>query len=296
MPSYLVKVRKKMSIYSKRRSRTILDGEYGSIFKGRSMDFDDLRNYVYGDDSKDIDWKATARSGQTLIRRYIAIRKHNVMLVADTGRTMSALAPGKESKRDIAVFVAGVMSYIVQKHGDLIGLVAGDSERIKRFPLKENTNHIESLLSYYNDSITTSSPASSINNVLNYILRNYRERMLLIIITDPAGMSTVDDATIKRLSVRHEQVYTIINDSTVSDPTLLKDDVYDIEDPAIIPSFIRVSKKLQSAETELTENTQNNITRRLLKYGIQCAFINSEESTINDIFNLLERQKRARRK
>ncbi|MGB2787690.1 MAG: DUF58 domain-containing protein, partial [Candidatus Saccharimonadaceae bacterium] len=90
MPSLLVKVKAKMAIHAHEKVRGVLEGEYGSVFKGRSMDFDDLREYVVGDDIKDIDWKATARSGSTLIRRYIAIRKHNIMLVVDTGRDMAA--------------------------------------------------------------------------------------------------------------------------------------------------------------------------------------------------------------
>ena len=62
MAGYLVKVRKKMNIITQRRVRNVLTGNYGSVFKGRSIDFDDLREYDYGDDVKDIDWKASARS------------------------------------------------------------------------------------------------------------------------------------------------------------------------------------------------------------------------------------------
>ena len=61
MPSYLVKVRKKMDIFAQRRVRNVLSGNYGSVFKGRSLDFDDLREYNYGDDVKDIDWKANLK-------------------------------------------------------------------------------------------------------------------------------------------------------------------------------------------------------------------------------------------
>src|ERR1700754_2323679 len=105
MASLSVKVRRKMSIMAHRKVRTALEGEYASVSKGRSMDFDDLREYIIGDDVKDIDWKATARSGSVRIRRYVAIRKHNILLVVDTGRSMAATAPSGECKRDIAVMV-----------------------------------------------------------------------------------------------------------------------------------------------------------------------------------------------
>jgi len=296
MPSYLVKAQKKMSLYAKRRSRTILDGEYGSVFKGRSIDFDDLRNYVYGDDCRDIDWKATARSGSTLIRRYIAVRKHNVMLVADIGRSMSAFASGKETKRNVALFAAGVIAYIVQNHGDLLGLVAGDATRVKRFPLKENTNHIESLLNTYHDAISQNAPPSSITTVLDYVLRSYRERMLLIIITDPTSAQSIDEALLRRLRVRHEQTYIIIGDAAVTDSGLKNDDIYDINDHSSVPSFIRMSGKFRKTELQSTKTTEENITHRFLKQGISCTFIDREADVINNVLKLLERQKRARRR
>ena len=76
MPSLFAKVKAKMDLYAHEKVRSLLDGQYGSVFKGRSLDFDDLREYIPGDDVKDIDWKATARSSGIRIRRYQAIIKH----------------------------------------------------------------------------------------------------------------------------------------------------------------------------------------------------------------------------
>ena len=146
MGSLLVNVKAKMAIYAHEKVRGVLEGEYGSVFKGRSMDFDDLREYIPGDDVKDIDWKATARSGSTLIRRYIAIRKHNIMLVVDTGKNMSAVSADGSSKKQIAVLLAGVMTTLALKHGDLIGLVSGNKDRSKYMPLKTGNVHAEQVL------------------------------------------------------------------------------------------------------------------------------------------------------
>ena len=167
MPSYLVKVRKKMDIYAQRRVRNVLSGNYGSVFKGRSMDFDDLREYNYGDDVKDIDWKATARSRTIMIRRYIAIRKHNIMIVADNGNSMAALAPSGESKAEVAAFCAGVIAYVAQKHGDLVGMVYGNKDGNKRYAMKEDTPYIENFLKKYSQSIKVDGAESDINSVFS---------------------------------------------------------------------------------------------------------------------------------
>ena len=71
------------TIATDKATSRVLDGSYNSIYKGRSMNFDELREYVPGDDIKDIDWKATSRSQKVLIRQYIAEKRHNIMLVME---------------------------------------------------------------------------------------------------------------------------------------------------------------------------------------------------------------------
>ena len=63
------------TISTNRATSRILDGSYHSVYKGKSMNFDELREYVVGDDRKDIDWKASARSQKMLVKQYIAEKK-----------------------------------------------------------------------------------------------------------------------------------------------------------------------------------------------------------------------------
>ncbi|MFP5313155.1 MAG: DUF58 domain-containing protein, partial [Actinomycetes bacterium] len=145
MAGLLQRVKSKMAIFAHRKARGMLDGEYGSVFRGRSMDFDDLRAYVPGDEVRDIDWKASARHGSPLIRRYVAVRRQTVFLVTDTGRNMAAEAQTGEVKKDIAVLALGVMGYLAHRHGDLVGLVAGDSVTTSALPAKGGEAHLERL-------------------------------------------------------------------------------------------------------------------------------------------------------
>ena len=86
MATLVNKVKGKLSIHVRRRSVALLDGGYASIHKGRSMDFDDLREYTVGDDVRDIDWKASARHGSMLIKRYVAERHFSlIIIIPDVG-------------------------------------------------------------------------------------------------------------------------------------------------------------------------------------------------------------------
>ena len=118
MPSLVQQVKGRLSIHVRRRSLALLEGGYASIHKGRSMDFDDLREYAVGDDIRDIDWKASARHGSMLIKRYVAERHFSLIIVMPAGREMAATAAGGEPKRDIAVLAAGVLGWLAVRHGD----------------------------------------------------------------------------------------------------------------------------------------------------------------------------------
>ena len=95
------------TIATDKATSRVLDGSYNSIYKGRSMNFDELREYVPGDDIKDIDWKATSRSQKVLIRQYIAEKRHNIMLVMDANRRMLASTKTGEDKGEVALMAGG---------------------------------------------------------------------------------------------------------------------------------------------------------------------------------------------
>ena len=296
MPGHLVKVRKKLDIHSMRRVRNVLTGNYGSVFKGRSMDFDDLREYSYGDDVKDIDWKATARSRSVMIRRYIAIRKHNILLVADNGNTMGALAPSGETKGEVATFCAGVIAYIAQHHSDLTGMVYGNRDENTRFAMKEDTAYLENFLNHYEKSISLDNPDSNLNILLTFVAKGYRERLFIIVITDPDNAETIDSEIIRKLNARHEQMYVMIEDSPITNPSFRKKDVYDIEGRVRLPQFYRNDKKLAKAEANYRAAQKIKIQKALRRFRIASTFVDSTDHAIPAIVKLLEEQKHARRK
>jgi uncharacterized protein (DUF58 family) len=289
MPSLLVKVKKKMSIYAHRKVHNVLDGEYGSVFKGRSMDFDDLREYVVGDDVKDIDWKGTARSGRTLIRRYIAVRKHNILLTVNTGRSMSATAPDGHSKRDVAVMAAGVISYIAQKHGDLVALVSGDSSGASYIPLKGDVPHIEQILQKIHKNTTDSAAPSNLATVLEYIVRMIRRRVMMVIITDNLELTPEIEALLRRLRAQHEIMFVHIDDAK---PTIASEKVLlDIETGQIFPDFVRKNRNFIKDADAIDRSAWQTTSRSLDHLGVTYVRVNSEKDVVARMVELLERQK-----
>ena len=293
--SYLVKVRKKMDIFSQRRVRNVLSGNYGSVFKGRSLDFDDLREYNYGDDIKDIDWKATARSRSVMIRRYIAVRKHNILLVADNGNTMATMAPSGESKQEVATFCAGVMSYVALHHGDFAGMIFGNESGNKRFTLKEDSAFVENFLDKYAKSMRINAPNSSLDTLLNYVSKTYRERCFMIILSDADSVSRIDLELVRKLHARHEIMFIIIEDSPLTNELLQSYDAVDIDGKMRLSHYFRQNKKIAKAEAEYREAQRVGIRKTLRRLGIVCSFVDGTNHAIPRIVNMLEEQKHVRR-
>ena len=208
------------TIRTNRATSQILDGSYRSLYKGRSMNFDELREYVPGDDIKDIDWKASARNHpKLLVKQYIAEKKHNIMLVLDTNKRMLANASDTEEKRQVALLGAGTLAYLINQNGDYTGAIFSTEQTLKHFPFKTGLINIENILEHYDKSVTMTNQ-TSINTALDYIVRNFRRNMILIVVTDLKGIRDIPETTLKRLMVMNDVLMLNVSDATMFSSTV----------------------------------------------------------------------------
>lgn len=282
---YITKIKANLSIYTKKKTSNILDGSYNSIYKGKSMNFEDLREYVIGDNVKDIDWKASARSNKVLIKQYIAEKKHNVLFILDSGKKMLADTKDLDSKKEVALMATGTICYLVDKHGDSISAIYNGKERIKLFPFKTGLYNIERILSSYEKEIDAQ---SNLENLINYVLKFIRKRMIIFIVTDIDGMSNLSEQTLRRLSVLHDVMF--IN---ISDAFMTGYNAFDVDQDNYIPDYILEDEKLKDIELEIKTKVYEEVKERFKKYKIITTTINKQKDIVNDVIKLLERRKNA---
>ena len=273
------------TISTKKTTSRVLDGSYNSIYKGRSMNFDELREYVIGDDIKDIDWKATSRSQKVLIRQYIAEKKHNIMLVMDTNRRMLADTSEGEEKREVALIGGGSLAYMVTSNGDYVSAIFSDGEKMCRFPFRMGFLNLETILSAYNKAVTMKNN-SSIDQSLEYIIRNIRRRMIIVIVTDMEGISKVSDSLLRQLILVHDVL--LIN---VSDADVFGKNVYGIEQYDYLPAYITRSKRLRKLQQEEKRRVLAECDNKLKRNGIAMTTIRSSSHVERGIIELLEKHK-----
>ena len=190
----------------------MLEGGRYALLHSRSMEFDDLRPYVPGDDVRDIDWKASARSGSVLIKRFVTEKHHKILLVADAGRNMSALTPSGESKRDVAAHVLGAVGLITLGRSDQIGMVYGDTRGCINIRQRRGETHIESMLHRFYTHTLNRPGASDIACQIDYVATHYRHPMLVIMVTDEPEIDPRLDDILTRLRARHDVMWAMISD------------------------------------------------------------------------------------
>ena len=295
MERLLRRVQSRLHIHAHRAVLGLLDGEYRSVFHGRSMDFDDLRPYVPGDEVKDIDWKATARHGSPLTKRYIATRKHTLVLVVDTGRDMAALAASGESKRDIAVLAAGTLGYLAIRHGDLVALVAGTERKTDFVPGELTEAHLERILQRINSAIRLDGARSSLTAQLDYVSRVFRRRMIVVVIGDDRPLAEDERKTVRRLAAQHEMLWLSIGDADLMREDWAHREIYDVADASGVPAFLRGNPRLRAAFERSVVATAETSDELFESLSISSRRVTSEDSVIPGIFRLLEAHKHARR-
>lgn len=213
MASLLTPVKGKLFIDSTRKSTHALDGAYASLLRGHSLDFDDLRAYEYGDQIRDIDWKATARLGSPVVRRSLATRMHTVLFAVDTGLAMTALAHDEKPKKDLAILTVGVLGLLALRHGDDFCLVSGDSASVRRREIGRSEAALEHTLRQIDRAVDAASAPSDRDALLSYIARTIARRMIVVVVTDDAPVSDETERLLRRLRVQHDVLWITLRDA-----------------------------------------------------------------------------------
>ncbi len=287
MMNHITKIQAKVSIYAKKKTSNIFDGSYKSVYTGNGLDFENLREYIPGDNIRDIDWKASARSKNLLIKQYIAEKKHNVMLVFDTGRNFLADTESGESKKNVGLYTGGTLAYLAAQNRDNVGAVYNRNGFIQFFPLRMGMGNLERILTSYDKEDFTGYD-SDINKSLDYIIKNISKKMIIFVITDKGGIYNIKENTIKKLSVYHDVLFVSISDATITGAP-----AFDVNQSLYVAEYLSSNKKLQKLEQETRDKVNRENSRKLLSNRVVSVEINSEADIVDKCMELLERHKYA---
>ncbi|BBY73726.1 hypothetical protein MPRF_06250 [Mycolicibacterium parafortuitum] len=239
-------------------TRGMLDGGRHALLHTRTLEFDELRPYVPGDDVRDIDWKASARSASVLIKRFVSEKHHKVLLVADAGRNMLAVTPERERKCDVALHILGAIGLITLGRADQIGMVYGDARGSLRVRQSRGENHIESMLTGYHGHVGRHG-SSDILCQLTYVATHYRHPLVIVVVSDEPEADNRLDEALARLTARHDVMWAMVADHPAAG---VSDGGYDVAtgrpvlgsaatDPRVVAAYQRAEQRRLARLTEM---------------------------------------------
>ena len=141
IPAEVLKQVRRIEIRTRNLVNDTFSGDYHSVFKGRGMEFDEVREYQPGDEIRTIDWNVTARMGRPFIKRYVEERELTVMLLVDMSASGN-FGSIRQLKNEIAIEVCALLAFSAIKNNDKVGVVMF-TDRIEKFiPPKKGAKHV----------------------------------------------------------------------------------------------------------------------------------------------------------
>lgn len=280
---YLSKIRTAFALNTGKKTSNILEGDYRSVYRGRSMEFDELAGYMPGDNVHDIDWKASSRADEILVRRYVAERKHYVLFVTDTGEKMSGDTRAGESKAELATLAFGTVCYLCDRAGADYACLRKTAEGFDMDLFRSGMVHLETILN--RTAVEMTEPCGSTpEDSLLFAAEQIRKKKIIVLITDFAGLMTLNEALIARVTAENDLL--ILN---IDDAFLTSDHAFDAQLKRYADTFFIRSRTLIQAERDVREKVISDAATLFRRMGVGFQTIQKEEEITDRVLALFRK-------
>ena len=283
---------KRLKILTNRIVNTMLVGGYKSVFKGRGLEFEDYRNYTSNDDAAMIDWKASVKSKQLLIREFVEERNLNIFFLIDVSSSMVYGSVDK-LKMEYAGELVAALSFTVLNVGDSIGFALFNDKIVKNVPPTQG------VIQYHNLVQTLVDPnfyggKYDLNEALKFTLAFLKQFSIVIIISDFIGLKKDWEKYIKMVAKKFDLIGIMIKDPRdrvlpdYSNQVILEDPFSDKQILVRPEKIGRIYKNYVIKQEQMIKNT-------FLKAGANFLELTTDKSFVTPITNLfMRRTKRMR--
>ncbi len=250
IPKEILKKVKRIEIATRGLVNEVFSGEYHSVFKGRGMEFAEVREYQLGDDIRNIDWNVTARSGHPYVKVFDEERELTVMLLVDVSSSGN-FGTTNQMKGEVAAELCAVLAFSAIKNNDKVGLIIF-SDKIEKFiPPRKGKQHVLRVIR----EILFFKPEESRTNLnvsLEYLTRVIKRRSIVFLISD--FLTENYEKSLQVVNKKHDIIaINIVDPREVEMPSIgfveLEDAesgetiIVDTTNPAIRGSFYSQSKE-----------------------------------------------------
>ncbi|MDA3895126.1 MAG: DUF58 domain-containing protein [Desulfobacteraceae bacterium] len=213
IPKELAKKIRYIQIYTSKAVNDSLAGEYESVFKGRGMEFDQVREYQMGDDIRSIDWNVTARTGEPHVKLFVEERELTVIFLVDLSASGS-FGSSHKIKNDVAAELCALLAFSAIKNNDKVGLIVFTDQVEMFIPPAKGTTHVLRLIRELLD-FKPKQAKTSIASGIEYLGRIITKKSVVFLISD--FMEEGYEKQLRVLGKKHDLIAV-----TVTDPREVK--------------------------------------------------------------------------
>ena len=251
LPKEIISKIRRIQITTNRLVNESLAGEYHSVFKGRGMEFDEVREYQHGDDVRTIDWNVTSRTGHPFVKRFVEERELTVMLLIDASAS-GDFGSTEKMKSEIVAEISALLAFSAIRNNDRVGAILF-TDRVEKFiPPRRGSTHvlrvIREVLFYRPEHRGT-----SIQKALDHLNLVVRKRSVVFLISDLLDQGF--EQSLKVANRKHDIVIVQIVDPRERE--LPDVGILELRD-AETGEIIRVDTSLPWVRTRFSENWNRN--------------------------------------
>ncbi len=204
----ILKQVRQIEIKTKGVVNQVFSGEYHSVFKGRGMEFSEVREYQFGDDIRNIDWNVTARFGHPFVKIFEEERELTVILMVDMSGSL-IFGSVDRTKQQIAAEISAVLAFSALKNNDKVGLIMFTDKIEKFVPPRKGKKHvlriIREVLSFEPEGRST-----DLRTALEYMNNAIKRRSIVFLLSD--FMDTGYDKILRVVGKRHDLIGMVLSD------------------------------------------------------------------------------------
>jgi uncharacterized protein (DUF58 family) len=270
-----------------------LAGEYESTFKGRGMEFDEVREYQPGDEIRTIDWNVTARTGKPYVKRYVEERELTVLFLVDLSAS-GEFGSHKKTKNQVAAELCALLAFAAVKNNDKVGLTIF-TDHIETFiPPQKGTRHVLRLIREVL-SFEAKHANTNIAEALDYIGKITNKRSVIFLISDFQERGF--EKSMRVMSKRHDLIAVSINDPRELEmPDVGFLEFEDAETGELI-TIDTTSLKIRNKYSKLGKKRLSNIKEICASMGVDQIEIQTDRNYIKDIMKFfLAREHKSQRR
>jgi len=209
----ILKQVRQIEIRTKGLVNQVFSGEYHSVFKGRGMEFSEVREYQFGDDIRNIDWNVTARFGHPFIKVFEEERELTVILMVDLSGSLN-FGSADKTKQEVAAELSAILAFSALKNNDKVGLILFTDKIEKFVPPRKGNKHvlriIREVLSFEPEGKST-----NLKGALEYMNNAIKKRSIVFLLSD--FMDSGFEKILRVVGKRHDLIGIVLNDKREED-------------------------------------------------------------------------------